>query len=137
LLTQLASLQPDNVPVIRSEIPEHHEAITRLNAALSDWIKVKQKTWGSTAMTYLKRYPFSEEITDQIEGLSRSLEQEREDVSKKADLVSKDILFLNKTIDEKEKMDTTVIIKRFQSIDELLTYEDKLSQSAKGPAAQL
>ena len=53
------------------------------------------------------------------------------------DLVLKDIAFITKTINDKELIDTTVIIKQFQSIDELLSYEDKLSQRVDGPAASM
>ncbi len=137
LLQQLATLEPTNVHLITSDLPEHQEAINRLNADLKAWQDVKNNTLLSSFWSYFDQHPFSPEITEQIDTLFQTLKQQREEVRQQTDLVLKDIAFITKTINDKELIDTTVIIKQFQSIDELLSYEDKLSQRVDGPAASM
>ena len=137
LLQQLAILEPTNVHLITSDLPEHQEAIKRLNADLNAWQDVKNNTLLSSFWSYFDQYPFSPEITEQIDTLFQTLKQQRDEVRQQTDLVSKDIAFITKTINDKELIDTTVIIKQFQSMDELLSYEDKLSQRVDGPAASM
>ena len=131
LLTELDSLEPANTKLLESSLTEHTPAINKLNEAIQSWLTEKANTWFSSLWSLADKYPFSPEITQQKNDLDALVRQAKEDVTQQINRLQKDIGFLTKTIEENERVDETVIIKKFQSIDELLTYEDSLIERVR------